>query len=264
MAHNEGSVFTRTTIDKFGVAVIEINRPQKRNALSQDVIDGLIADISVVEKDSQVRAVVLTGSPGGPFSAGADIGELVDISSPEGFKREYLKDLSDAIGSMRKPIIAAVLGFALGGGFELAMMCDIIIAAKDAKFGLPELSIGTIPGAGGTQRLARTLGKFKTMELILTSATLTGEELEHLGLVSRSLNKDEVLSEAMKSAYSIAAKSNPVVQLAKQAILSAEEMSLQSGLQYERALYYSSFSLHDKHEGMTAFKEKRPPVFKHC
>ncbi|KAL3426391.1 enoyl-CoA hydratase/isomerase [Phlyctema vagabunda] len=149
-------------VDDTGVALVQINRPEKRNALSQKTIDTLVHAFSIVERDEKVRVVVLTGSKtAGPFSAGADLGELLHISTSAAHRISYLKDLSDAVAAMRKPIIAAVAGFALGGGFELAMMCDIIYAADDARFGLPELSVGTIPGAGGTQRLSRILGKQK-------------------------------------------------------------------------------------------------------
>ncbi|RDW73352.1 hypothetical protein BP6252_07259 [Coleophoma cylindrospora] len=230
------------------VALVEINRPQKRNALSQDTIDCLVGAIAKVEQDENIKVVILTGSRRtGPFSAGADLRELQHLSTAEAHRTQYLKDLADAVTSMRKPIIAAVAGFA----------CDIIYAAEDAQFGLPELSVGTIPGAGGTQRLARL-----AMDMILNSLTITGEELRHYGLVAQTFPTDALLPAAMAAAQKIAARSSPVVQLAKQAILNAEQTHLDAGLALERSLYYGSFSLDDRTEGMAAFVEKRQPVFK--
>ncbi|CZR58230.1 related to enoyl-CoA hydratase precursor, mitochondrial [Phialocephala subalpina] len=239
----------QVTVDEKGVAVVKINRPEKRNALSQQTIDCLVRAIAMVERDDKVRVVVLTGSrSSGPFSAGADLSELQHLSTVEAHRIQYLKDLSDAITKMRKPIIASVAGFALGGGFELAMMCDILYAADDAKFGLPELSVGTIPGAGGTQRLARIVGKQKAMDMILTSSTMSGKELERLGLVARAFPLDKLYTSTIDAAHKIASKSVPVVQLAKQAILNSEETHMDAGLKYERSLYYSSFSLEDRTE----------------
>ena len=212
--------------------------------------------------------------------AGADLSEMLHLTTAEAHKIQYLKDLNEAVTSMRKPIIAAVAGFALGGGFELAMMCDTIYAAEDAKFGLPELTVGTIPGAGGTQRLTRILGKQKAMDMILTSATVTGKELYGFGLVAQVFTADELVPATLAAAYKIASRSAPVAKLAKQAILNgmcffrfavsgsslltfeAEETHLEAGLMLERSLYYSSFALEDKTEGMAAFVEKRQPVFK--
>ncbi|KAL2069905.1 hypothetical protein VTL71DRAFT_14584 [Oculimacula yallundae] len=253
----------QVAVDSHGVAILKINRPEKRNALSQKTINSLVAAIEMVERDNKIRVAILTGSrTAGPFSAGADLGELQHISTSEAYRIGYLKDLSDAVTSMRKPIIASVSGFALGGGFELAMMCDIIYAAEDCKFGLPELTVGTIPGAGGTQRLTRVLGKQKAMHMILTSSTMTGKELELLGLVAQAFPLNELYSATVAAARKIASRSMPVMQLAKQAILSAEETSLEGGLKMERSLYYGSFALEDKTEGMAAFVEKRQPVFK--
>ncbi|TVY37638.1 Enoyl-CoA hydratase, mitochondrial [Lachnellula subtilissima] len=246
-----------------GVALLKLNRPEKRNSLSQKLIDTLIAAIDMVEKNDTVKVVILTGSRiAGPFSAGADLSEMLHITTAEAHQIQYLKNLNEAVTSMRKPIIAAVAGFALGGGFELALMCDTIYAAEDAKFGLPELTVGTIPGAGGTQRLTRILGKQKAMDMILTSATVTGKELHGFGLVAQVFTADELLPATLTAACKIASRSAPVVKLAKQAILNAEETHLEAGLMLERSLYYSSFGLEDKTEGMAAFVEKRQPVFK--
>ncbi|KAH7397624.1 ClpP/crotonase-like domain-containing protein [Cadophora sp. MPI-SDFR-AT-0126] len=263
MEFSNDSSLVQVTVDEHGVAVLKINRPEKRNALSQKIIDSLVAAFAMVERDSKVRVVILTGSrTAGPFSAGADLSELQHLSTSEAYRIEYLKDLSDAVASMRKPIIASVAGFALGGGFELAMMCDIIYAADDCKFGLPELTVGTIPGAGGTQRLTRVLGKQKAMHMILTSSTMTGKELEQLGLIAQAFPLDELYGATVVAARKIASRSMPVIQLAKQAILSADETTLDAGLKVERSLYYSSFALQDRTEGMKAFVEKRQPVFK--
>ncbi|CAL3963301.1 hypothetical protein PZA11_000963 [Diplocarpon coronariae] len=263
MKFSSDTSLVRVTVDEHGVAILKINRLEKRNALSQRTIDTLVSAMAMVERDDRVRVAILTSSRiAGPFSAGADLGELCNISTPLAYKTGYLKDLSDAVGSMRKPIIASVAGFALGGGFELAMMCDIIYAAEDAKFGLPELSVGTIPGAGGTQRLTKIVGKQKAMHLILTSSTMTGKELEQLGVVAQAFPLDGLHGSTLAAARKIALRSLPVVQLAKQAILSADEVSLEAGLKLERSLYYSSFALEDRTEGMKAFVEKRPPVFK--
>lgn len=203
------------------------------------------------------------------------------LSSAEAHKIGFLKDLKDSVTSMRNPIIAAVAGFALGGGFELAMMCDIIYAAEDAKFGLPEVTVGTIPGAGGTQRLTRILGKQKAMDMILTSSTITGKELHSFGLVAQVFPVENLLESTLAAARKIASRSAPIVKLAKQAILAgtspffdklleviitdiftAEETHLDSGLKFERNLYYSTFDLEDRMEGMSAFVEKRTPAFK--
>ncbi|TVY85532.1 Mitochondrial Enoyl-CoA hydratase [Lachnellula suecica] len=263
MESSNNTALVQVEVDGHGVALLKINRPEKRNALSQETIDALISALATVERDAKVRVVILTGSkPTGPFSAGADLAEMMHISSAEAYKTEYLKDLKDAVTSMRKPIIAAVAGFALGGGFELAMMCDIIYAAEDAKFGLPELTVGTIPGAGGTQRLTRVLGKQKAMDMILTSSTMTGKELQNFGLIAQTFPLDTLLTSTLAAAHKIASRSAPIVKLAKQSILNAEETHLEAGLKFERSLYYSSFGLDDRTEGMSAFVEKRQPVFK--
>ncbi|CZT07548.1 related to enoyl-CoA hydratase precursor, mitochondrial [Rhynchosporium agropyri] len=252
----------QVTVDEHGVAILQINRPEKKNALSQKVINSLVSAIALVERDSKIRVAILTGSrTAGPFSAGADLGELQHISTSEAYRIGYLKDLSDAVASMRKPIIASVAGFALGGGFELAMMCDIIYAAEDSKFGLPELTVGTIPGAGGTQRLTRVVGKQKAMHMILTSSTITGKQLEQLGLVAQAFPPNELYGATVAAARKIASRSMPVIQLAKQAVLNADEMGLEGGLKMERSLYYGSFALEDRTEGMVAFVKKRQPVF---
>ncbi|OJD34116.1 enoyl-hydratase [Diplodia corticola] len=253
----------RTTTREDGVAVVEFNRPSKRNAFSQAMIDEFTSQLRALDGDSQVRAVVVTGSPGGPFSAGVDLRELVQMTEAEAHERRFLRDLTDALAAFSKPLVAAVVGFALGGGFEVALLCDIIYAADDALMGLPEIRIGTIPGAGGTQLLAALLGKHKAMEFILTGASTSGLELERLGLVNRTFPADRVLHEALQLAARIASMSQAVAKLAKRSVLNASENLLPAGMDREKDLYYASFSTHDCKEGMAAFLEKRPPRFEH-
>ncbi|KAB2574660.1 Crotonase core [Lasiodiplodia theobromae] len=253
----------RVTTRPDGVSVVEFNRPSKRNAFTQAMIDDFTSKLSALDQDTSVRAVVVTGSPGGPFSAGVDLKELVQISEAEAHERKFLRDLTDALTAFSKPIIAAVVGFALGGGFEVALLCDIIYAADNALLGLPEIRIGTIPGAGGTQHLTALLGKHKAMEFILTGASATAQELERLGLVNRTFPADRVLDEALQLAARIASMSSAVAKLAKRSVLNASENLLSAGMDREKELYYASFSTHDCKEGMTAFLEKRPPKFEH-
>ncbi|KAK2613917.1 hypothetical protein N8I77_000785 [Diaporthe amygdali] len=250
--------------DDDGVAVLQLNRPQKRNAFTQAMVDSMVAALGYLDARKDIRALVVTGSPGGgPFCAGMDLKELIQISTAEAHQRNFLKDLTDAFARFSKPSIAAVVGFALGGGCEVALACDIIYAEESAKFGLPEITIGTIPGAGGTQRFARALGKHRAMELILTGDSVTGAEFERLGLVNKVFPKEQVQDEAIKLARRIAALSATVVASAKQAVLTAENSHLEAGMVHEKALYYSTFSTHDCREGLTAFLEKRPPRFEH-
>ncbi|KAG9197294.1 hypothetical protein G6514_001892 [Epicoccum nigrum] len=244
------------------VAVVELSRLKKRNALSQGLIDEVIKVLSQLDQDPAVRAVVLTGSQQGPFCAGADLAELATISTTEAFQRGWLKDLNDALEGFRKPIIAAVRGFAFGGGFELALLCDMIFASTDAKFGFPEISLGTIPGMGGTQRLTKTVGKQKALEMILTGLPVTAQEMEQRGVVNRVVPPDQdVLEESLKTARLIAARSAPALRLAKHAVKTAETTVLNAGLEIERASYYGSFSFPDCQEGISGFLEKRPAIF---
>ncbi|EDU45663.1 CaiD Enoyl-CoA hydratase carnithine racemase [Pyrenophora tritici-repentis] len=250
------------SIKNEGIAILELNRPRKRNALSQALIDELVTALRQFDHDPIVFAVILTSS--GPFSAGADLNELATLTTAEATRLGWLKDLNDAFSSFRKPVLAAVRGFALGGGFELALMCDMIFASADAQFGFPEITLGTIPGAGGTQRLTKTVGKQKAMELILTGATTSAAEMERLGVVNRVVSSEEdVLEVATRTARTIASFSAPAIGLAKQAILAAETTTLGAGLEIERALYYSSFSLEDCREGVSAFREKRKACVQH-
>lgn len=246
-----------------GVALLRLDRLAKRNAFSQAMIGELVSALAQLDASDAVRAAVITGGADGPFCAGMDIGELVQISTAEAHQRAFLKDLTDEFARFSKPIIAAVVGSAVGGGCEIALACDIIYAAEDATFGLPEIKIGTIPGAGGTQRLTRALGKHKAMEFILTGDSASGVEFERLGVVSKVFPKDDVVPAAMKLAEKIAAMSGPAVNVAKQAVLTAENSHLDAGMTTEKLFYYSTFSLGDFREGMTAFLEKRRAEFKH-
>lgn len=252
------------SIREAGVAVVELNRPKKRNALSQDLIDELTGALSQLQRSPTVRAVVLSSSGTSPFCAGADIRELAGISTAEAYRTGWLKDLEDAFSSFRKPILAAVRGFAFGGGFEVALMCDMIFASASAKFGFPEVQLGTIPGLGGTQRLTKTVGKQKAMEMILTGTPATAVEMERLGVVNRATTPEQdVLEEALKVARTIASLPAPAICMAKQAVSAAEATTLKAGLEIEHALYYSSFSLADCREGIAAFLQKRPASFQH-
>ncbi|RWA14285.1 hypothetical protein EKO27_g820 [Xylaria grammica] len=238
------------------VAVVQLSRPAKRNALTQAMIDRLVTLLGQLDRNEAVRAVVLMGTRKGAFSAGVDISELTQLTTGEAHERKFLSDLNGAFERFSKPIIAAVEGLALGGGFEVALSCDIIYAGQEATFGLPEVSIGTIPGAGGTQRLA--------MELILSRQLISGEELAQRGLVNRVFKPDEdVVLEAKKLADRIAAYSRPVVRMAKQAVLAAENNHLYAGMAIEKQLYYMTFSLDDFKTGTNAFLNKQQPEFMH-
>ncbi|KAJ0304424.1 hypothetical protein COL516b_005778 [Colletotrichum fioriniae] len=244
----------KLTVDsEKGVALVRFDRPAKRNAFSQVMIGELVSTLAHLDALETIRAVVVTGGPEGPFCAGMDLNELVQISTAAAHQRAFLKDLTDAFANFSKPIIAAVVGFA----------CDMIYAAEDASFGLPEIKIGTIPGAGGTQRLARALGKHKAMEFVLTGDSASGAEFERLGVVNKVFPRQEVVPAAMKLAERIAVMSGPVTKTAKQAVLTVENSHLDAGMTMEKSLYYSTFSLGDFNEGMTAFLQKRRPDFKH-
>ena len=250
-----------TEIDEAaGVGVITLNRPDQRNALSGELMDELSDAISKFENDELVGCIVLTGSKK-VFAAGADISEMRDLSYMDAYKQNFISANWEAAASCRKPIIAAVAGYALGGGCELAMMCDFILAADNAKFGQPEINIGAMPGAGGTQRLARFIGKSKAMEMCLTGRMMDATEAERCGLVSRVLPVDELLDDARAVAKSIAAKSRPVAMLTKESVNVAFETGLTQGVQFERRLFHSLFATEDQKEGMDAFLEKRHPHF---
>ncbi len=240
-----------------GVNTIRLNRPQTLNALSRPLMSALVKALAEAEADDETGCIVLAGS-GRAFAAGADVGEMRMFSWPEVWIEDFLGDW-DRVAQCRKPIVAAVSGYALGGGCELAMMCDIIVAAKNAKFGQPEIRLGIIPGAGGTQRLVRTIGKAQAMDLILTGRFMTAEEALAAGLVSRIVEEEALMEEAFSIAKAIAAQSRTAVLAAKEAVLRAFEMPLTEGLRYERRLFHALFATHDQKEGMAAFLEKRAP-----
>eukprot|EP01132_Coremiostelium_polycephalum_P005378 gene5378-6711_t len=254
--------FKNVLVEKRGrVGIITLNKPKSLNALSDDLVHDINAALRDYQEDSEVGAIILAGAEKA-FAAGADIKEMEKVTMPEAINRNLLAHWHD-LTNIRKPIIAAVNGYALGGGCELAMMCDIIIAGEKAVFGQPEIRIGTIPGCGGTQRLIRAVGKSKAMEIILTGNTITAAEAERMGLISRVVPISEVLNEAIKTADRIASFSLYAVQLAKEAVNSAYEMTLQEGINYERRLFHTTFGTHDQKEGMNAFVEKRNPTWKH-
>ncbi|MFF0452592.1 enoyl-CoA hydratase [Nocardia africana] len=243
------------------VAVITLNRPKALNALNTQVLTDITAALDEVEADAGIGAVVLTGSEKA-FAAGADIKEMQSKSYMDMFLADFFQGW-DRVGTFRKPIIAAVAGYALGGGCELAMMCDILIAADTAKFGQPEIKLGVIPGMGGSQRLTRAVGKAKAMDLILTGRTMDAEEAERAGLVARVVPAADLLSTAREVAETIAGMSLPSVMIAKEAVNRSYETTLTEGLRFERRVFHSLFATEDQTEGMTAFVEKRAANFEH-
>jgi enoyl-CoA hydratase len=243
------------------VALLRLDRPRALNALNARLIGEVADALTHFEADPGIGCVVLTGSAEA-FAAGADIKELRDKTVAEAYLDDFLSRW-DGVARARKPVIAAVAGYALGGGCELAMMCDFILAADTAKFGQPEIKLGVIPGSGGTQRLVRSIGKSKAMELVLTGRLMGAEEAERCGLVARVLPAERLLEEALKTAQTIAGLSLPAVLMAKEAVERAYETPLSEGVRFERRLFYSLFATHDQKEGMTAFIEKRPPHFEH-
>lgn len=248
-----------------GVGLITLSRPQVLNALSIGLARELAQALDVFDKDKSVGVVVVTGSEKA-FAAGVDIKEMKDKDYIDMFLGNFPTPPGsgwERLETFRKPVIAAVAGYALGGGCELAMACDFILAAENAKFGQPEIKLGTLPGAGGTQRLTRLVGKAKAMEMCLTGRMMDAVEAERMGLVSRVVPTAQLLEEALKTAASIAAMSRPVAMMIKEAVNTAYETALHEGLLYERRLFQASFATEDRLEGMTAFIDKRVPVFKH-
>lgn len=242
------------------VATVKINRPEALNALNSVLVRELVDALDALEADDSVRCVVLTGSDKA-FCAGADIKEMAELSAADIGSADHLKPVWDRAASFGKPLIAALSGYTLGGGLELAMCCDIIIASEGTKLGQPEINIGIIPGGGGTQRLPRAVGKYKAMEMILTGATISAEEAKALGLVNRVVPAGKYLEEATKLASEIASKAPIAVRSAKEAIAASQEMGLSSGLELGRTLFYDLFDTEDKKEGMSAFLEKRKSNF---
>jgi enoyl-CoA hydratase len=244
------------------VALITLNRPKALNALNLAAMREITATAGELDADPGVGAIVLTGSARA-FAAGADIKEM----APRSFSDVYAADWFagwDALARVRTPLVAAVGGYALGGGCELAMMCDLLIAADTAKFGQPEITLGVIPGMGGSQRLTRAIGKAKAMDLCLTGRTMDAEEADRAGLVSRIVPADTLLTEALSVAATIAAMSGPAAMMAKEAVNRAFEGGLAEGIRFERRLFHATFATHDQKEGMAAFVAKRKPEFRHA
>ena len=242
------------------IATITLNRPKYLNALCDQLIKEINYILDLLSKDDEVHVVILKGSPKA-FAAGADINEMKDLKLISHIKKDFIKPW-EKISKFKKPIIASVAGYALGGGCEIAMMCDVIIAADNAKFGQPEIKLGTIPAAGGTQRLVKSVGKSKAMEMVLSGSTISAEEALSYGLVSKVVPVEDLDKETIKLAGIIANNSLPILILAKEAILRSFESTLSEGMINERRLFQSTFELEDRKEGMMAFIEKRSPKFK--
>jgi enoyl-CoA hydratase len=242
------------------IAVVLLNRPEALNALNDAVMGALVDALVELDEDDAVRCIVLGGSERA-FAAGADIGQMAEASAMEMYEARRI-DRWDAIRRVRTPLVAAVSGFCLGGGNELAMACDLVVASETARFGQPETGLGIIPGAGGTQRLTRAVGKAKAMDVILSGRFLTADEAERAGLVARVVAKEAWLEEAKTVARAIAEKGPIAQRLAKEAVNRAHETALETGLDYERKALYLAFASEDAHEGLTAFTEKRKPEFR--
>ena len=244
------------------VGVITLNRPKQMNALNAKLMQELAQALYAFDGDAAIGAIVLTGSDKA-FAAGADIAAMKDYGYMHAYMSDYITRDWEHIRRIRKPVIAAVAGYALGGGCEVAMMCDIVIAADNAKFGQPEVNLGIMPGSGGTQRLPRAVGKAKAMDMCLTGRTMDAQEAERAGLVSRVVLLDQLMEETLKVAEKIASSSLPVVMMIKESVNRAFETSLSEGVLFERRLFHSQFALEDQKEGMAAFAEKRQPDFTH-
>ena len=244
------------------VGLITLHRPQALNALNDALVNEVGQALDAFEADENIGAIVITGSEKA-FAAGADIGAMAEFSYMDAYKGDYITRNWERVKTCRKPVIAAVAGYALGGGCELAMMCDMIIAADTAKFGQPEIKLGVLPGAGGTQRLPRAIGKAKAMDMCLTARMMNADEAERAGLVARVVAADKLLDEAMSVATTISGFSLPVVMMIKESVNRAFESSLNEGLLFERRVFHSAFALQDQKEGMAAFVAKRKADFKH-
>ncbi len=244
-----------------GVGVITLDRPQALNALCAALIDELAQALDAFEADDGIGCILLTGSDKA-FAAGADIKEMQDKTFMQVYLEDFITKGWERLAETRKPVIAAVAGYALGGGCEIAMMCDMIIAADNAMFGQPEITLGTIPGSGGTQRLTRSVGKAKAMDLCLTGRMMDAEEAERAGLVARVVPAAKLMDEAMKAAAKVASLSRPAVLMAKEAVNRAYETTLAEGIRFERRMFHASFAMEDRKEGMEAFVDKRKPAWK--
>ncbi len=243
-----------------GYALIQFNRPDVLNAINMKLMEELVSTLEELDKENDVRCIILTGNDKA-FAAGADIKEMADASAVEMLQRDQFARW-DRIRKIKKPIIAAVSGFALGGGCELAMTCDIIIASESAKFGQPEINLGVIPGAGGTQRLTRAVGKSKAMEMVLTGSMINAEEARKWGLVVKVVPNEYIIEEAKNLAKLIASKPPLAVRLGKEAVLKSFDTTIEGGLEFERKNFYMLFASEDQKEGMKAFGEKRKPEWK--
>ena len=243
------------------VGIVTLNRPQALNALNADLIAELGHAFDDLEADTAIGAIVLTGGDKA-FAAGADIKEMAEKTYMQAYAEDFITSGWERVAQCRKPVIAAVAGFALGGGCEVAMMCDIVIAAENARFGQPEVNLGTMPGAGGTQRLPRFIGKAKAMDLCLTGRMMDAAEAERAGLVSRIVPVDKVLDEAIAVAERIGQMSRPIAMMVKESVNRAFETTLAEGVRFERRLFHSTFATEDQKEGMAAFVEKRKPAFR--
>jgi len=244
------------------VGIVTLNRPKALNALCDSLVAELGQAFDELEADPAVGAIVITGSEKA-FAAGADIKEMKDRNFADVYSSDFITNGWERIAKCRKPVIAAVAGYALGGGCEIAMMCDIILAADNAKFGQPEVTLGVLPGAGGTQRLTRVIGKSKAMEMCLTGRTMDAAEAERSGLAARVVPAAQLLEEAVKLGERIASMSAPIAMMVKESVNRAYETTLAEGIRFERRLFHASFATADQKEGMAAFAEKRPPAFKH-
>ncbi|MBK5206843.1 MAG: enoyl-CoA hydratase [Polaromonas sp.] len=255
-------IVTRTEgPDSRQVAIVTLNRPKQLNALNDQLMDELGRALKAFDADDSVGCIVLTGSEKA-FAAGADIGAMANYSFADVYSNDFITRNWEQIRGIRKPVIAAVSGFALGGGCELAMMCDFIIAADNARFGQPEIKLGIIPGAGGTQRLPRAVGKAKAMDMALTGRMMDAAEAERVGLVSRVVPLDKLMDEALGAALMICSYSQPSLMAAKEAVNRAFESGLSDGVMFERRLFHALFATQDQKEGMDAFINKRQPAFK--
>ena len=257
-----GGQYTNILLERRGaVGIVTLNRPQALNALNAALIAEVGTAFDDLEGDPAIGAIVLTGSDKA-FAAGADIKEMADKTYMQAYQEDFITRGWERVAQCRKPVIAAVGGFALGGGCEVAMMCDIVIASENARFGQPEINLGTMPGAGGTQRLPRFIGKAKAMDLCLTGRMMDAAEAERAGLVSRIVPADKLLEEAIAVAERISQLSRPIAMMVKEAVNRAFETTLAEGVRFERRLFHSTFATEDQKEGIAAFVAKRKPAFK--
>jgi enoyl-CoA hydratase len=243
------------------VGIVTLNRPHALNALNAALVGELVAALDEFEADPAIGAIVLTGNDKA-FAAGADVKEMAPKTYPETYLEDFITRGWERVAQCRKPVVAAVAGFALGGGCEVAMMCDIVVAADTARFGQPEIRLGTMPGAGGTQRLPRFVGKAKAMDLCLTGRMMDAAEAERAGLVSRIVPAADLVAEAVSIAEQISQMSRPIAMMVKEAVNRAYETTLAEGIRFERRLFHATFATEDRREGMAAFIEKRPAAFK--